>query len=56
VTDTRDCQEKSRLGRLLGPVVILITILVGIVPHVVGLNVGYLDIAGASNLFSKPGR
>ena len=49
MTDTRESvQKKSRLGRLFaGRWLFLITILVGIGSYVIGLNVGYLDIAGA---------
>jgi cell division protein FtsB len=55
VTDTRESvQEKSRLGRLFaGRWLFLITILVGIGSYVVGLNVGYLDIAGARQFIQQ---
>jgi cell division protein FtsB len=55
VTDTRESvQKKSRLGRLFaGRWLFLITILVGIGSYVVGLNVGYLDIAGARQFIQQ---
>ncbi|MGA8423823.1 MAG: hypothetical protein WB691_29325, partial [Pseudolabrys sp.] len=55
MTDTRESvQEKSRLGRLFaGRWLFLITILVGIGSYVVGLNVGYLDIAGARQFIQQ---
>lgn len=55
MTDTRESvQMKSRLGRLFaGRWLFLITILVGIGSYVVGLNVGYLDIAGARQFIQQ---
>jgi len=55
VTDTRQpVPARSRLYRLFtGRWLFLIAILVGIVCYVIGLNVGYLDIAGARQLIQQ---
>jgi cell division protein FtsB len=55
VTETgQSVQTRSRLYRLFtGRWLFLITILVGIGGYIVGLNVGYLDIAGARQLIQQ---
>jgi hypothetical protein len=58
VSDTTGSQRpRSRLRRLLeaspGRLLLLVAALVGIASYIVGLNVGYLDIAGARQVIQS---